>query len=80
MYEKKRFKQKFISVLFEILKDNFYDYLDKTMIKDARNKTVKSLTLASFTVTLNKFVFLGFDFITHIFSFLFSLLFTHFHN
>ena len=45
------------------------------MIKDARNKTVKSLTLASFTVTLNKFVFLGFDFITHnyfFFSFLFA--------
>ena len=45
------------------------------MIKDARNKTVKSLTLASFTVTLNKFVFLGFDFITHIFLF-FSLCFS----
>ena len=50
----------------------------ETMLKDARNKTVKSLTLASSTVTLNKFVFLGFDFITHIFSFLFSLLLTYY--
>ena len=27
-----RFQQKLIRVLFEILKDNFYDYLDETMI------------------------------------------------
>ena len=32
MYVKKRFQQKLIRVLFEILKDNFYDYLDETMI------------------------------------------------
>ena len=32
MYVKKRFQQKLISVLFEILKDNFYDYLGETMI------------------------------------------------
>ena len=32
MYVKKKFQQKLISVLFEILKDNFYDYLDETMI------------------------------------------------
>ena len=33
MYEKEMFQRKLISVLFEILKDNFfYDYLDETMI------------------------------------------------
>ena len=32
MYVKKMFKLKLISVLFEILEDNFYDYLDETMI------------------------------------------------
>ena len=32
MYEKEMFPRKLISVLFEILKDNFYDYLDETMI------------------------------------------------
>ena len=32
MYEKEMFPRKLISALFEILKDNFYDYLDETMI------------------------------------------------
>ena len=32
MYEKEMFQRKLISVLFEILKDNFYDYLDEAMI------------------------------------------------
>ena len=74
------FQRKLISVLFEILKDNFYDYLDETMITQEikLQNRVLIITLASFTVALNKFVFLAFDFITHIFSFLFSLLFTYY--
>ena len=32
MYVKIKFQQKLLSVLFEILRDNFYDYLDETMI------------------------------------------------
>ena len=32
MYEKEMFPRKLISALFEILKDNFYDYLDEIMI------------------------------------------------
>ena len=74
---KKMFQRKLISVLFEILKDNFL-WLPWWNHDNTRNKIAKSLTLASFTVALNKFVFLAFDFITHIFSFLFSLLFTYY--
>ena len=62
------FQQKLISVLFEILKDNFL-WLPWWNHDNARNKTAKSLTLASFTIALNRFVFLAFDFITHIFFF-----------
>ena len=74
---KKMFQRKLISVLFEILKDNF-SWLPWWNHDNTRNKIAKSLTLAPFTVALNKLVFLAFDFITHILSFLFSLLFTYY--
>ena len=63
MYEKEMFQRKLISVLFEILKDNFYDYLDETMITQEikLQNRVLIITLASFTVALNKFVFLAFE-------------------
>ena len=77
MYVKKLFQRKLISVLFEILKDNFL-WLPWWNHDNARNKIAESLTLASFTIALNKFVFLAFDFITHILSFLYSLLFMYY--
>ena len=43
MYVKKKFQQKLISVLFEILKDNFYDYLDETMITQEINCKILNL-------------------------------------
>ena len=48
MYEKEMFQRKLISVLFEILKDNFfYDYLDETMITQ-EIKYCKILNLSFF--------------------------------
>ena len=66
---KKVFKRKLISVLFEILKDKD-DYLDATMItREIKSRNPKPYPLSQ--VALNGFVFLAFEFITDISSFLF---------
>ena len=66
---KKVFKRKLISVLFEILKGKD-DYLGATMItREIKSRNPKPWPLSQ--VVLNRFVFLAFEFITHISSFLF---------
>ena len=66
---KKVFKRKLISVLFEILKDKD-DYLDATMItREIKSRNPKPYLLSQ--VALNRYVFLDFEFITHISSFFF---------
>ena len=67
--KKKLFKRKLISVLFEILKDKD-DYLDATMItRELKPRNPKTWLLSQ--VVLKRFVFLAFEFITRISSFLF---------
>ena len=66
---KKVFKRKLISVLVEILKGKD-DYLGATMItREIKSRNPKPWLLSQ--VVLNRFVFLAFEFITHISSFLF---------
>ena len=66
---KKVFKRKLISVLFEILKDKD-DYLDAAMItQEIKLRNPKPYPLSQ--VALNKFVFLAFEFIKNVSSFLF---------
>ena len=68
-YVKKVFKRKLISVLFEILKGKD-DYLGATMItREIKSRNPKPWLLSQ--VVLNRFVFLAFEFITHISSLLF---------
>ena len=73
---KKVCKRKLISVLFKILKDKD-DNLDATMItREIKLQNPKPQLLSQ--VAFNRFDFLAFEFITHIYSFLFSLLFAYF--
>ena len=66
---KKVFKRKLISVLFEILKGKD-DYLGATMMtREIKSRNPKPWLLSQ--VVLNRFVFLAFELITHISSFLF---------
>ena len=66
---KKVFKRKLISVLFEILQSKD-DYLVATMMtREIKSRNPNPWLLSQ--VVLNRFVFLAFEFITHIFSFLF---------
>ena len=66
---KKVFKRKLISVLFEILKDKD-DNRDATMItQEIKSQNPKPSLLSQ--VALDRFVFLAFEFITHISSVLF---------
>ena len=67
--QKKVLKWKLISVLFEILKDKD-DYPDATMItREIKSLNPKPGLLSQ--IALTRFVFLAFEFITHISSWLF---------
>ena len=73
---KKVCERKLISVLFKILKDKD-DNLDATMItREIKSQNPKPQLLSQ--VAFNRFDFLAFEFIAHIYSFLFSLLFAYF--